>query len=147
MTEYNGVKFTVMGTPVAKGRPKFARRGNFVATYTPTKTVNFESIVKLSFMQSVGTDFTPYDEALCIRVNAFFTRPKGHFGSGKNAGELKKSAPKHMLTKPDADNVLKACIDALNGVAFTDDKLIVHVHASKAYSERPRCDVEICTVD
>ena len=40
-------KFEVMGTPVAKGRPKFARRGNFVSTYTPEKTVNYENLVQL----------------------------------------------------------------------------------------------------
>jgi len=146
MSEYNGVKFTVMGTPVAKGRPKFARRGNFVKTYTPSKTVNYETLVKLSFIQAVGTEFRPYDQAICVRVNAHFARPKGHFGTGKNEGVLKESAPEHMLVKPDADNVIKAVIDALNGIAFTDDKLIVHIHGSKAYSERPRCEIEIYTL-
>lgn len=29
------VEFIVPGTPVAKGRPKFARRGAHVTTYTP----------------------------------------------------------------------------------------------------------------
>ena len=37
--------FTVEGTPVGKGRPKFARRGNFVTAYTPTKTRTYESLI------------------------------------------------------------------------------------------------------
>ena len=147
MTEYNGIKFTVMGTPVAKGRPKFARRGNFVSTYTPKKTVSYENLVQLSFMQSAGTDFKPFDCPLMVRVMAYFPRPKGHFGSGKNEGVLKKSAPVMMTTKPDVDNVAKACIDALNGIAFTDDKLIVHLQAAKCYSALPCCEIEICEVE
>ena len=146
MSNYEGVKFTVQGIPVAKGRPKFARRGNFVKAYTPQATVSYENLVKLSFLQAVGPEFKPYDQAICVRVNAHFARPKGHFGTGRNEGVLKKSAPEHMMVKPDADNVVKAVIDALNGVAFLDDKQIIHVHGSKAYSERPRCEVEICTI-
>jgi len=143
MTEYNGVKFTVMGTPVAKGRPKFARMGNFVKTYTPKKTVSFENLVKLSFMQEVGTSFIPLDCAIVMHVQAFFQRPKSHYGSGKNAEVLKKSAPENMVNKVDADNIFKACADALNGVAFVDDKQIVVLTASKHYGNRPRCEIEI----
>ena len=147
MSEYKGVKFTVIGAPVAKGRPKFARRGTFTVAYTPKKTVNYENLVKLAFMQRVGTEFIPFDQALCVRVRAYFARPKGHFGTGKNEGALKVSAPKHMMVKPDTDNVIKAVIDALNGMAFLDDKQIVLVHGSKAYSERPRCEIEIDAVN
>ena len=39
------VMFSVEGTPIGKGRPKFARRGNFVSTYTPTKTRDYESLI------------------------------------------------------------------------------------------------------
>ena len=42
------VAFTVPGEPVAKGRAKFARRGNFVTTYTPEKTARYENLVKLA---------------------------------------------------------------------------------------------------
>uniref|UniRef100_UPI0015890B54 RusA family crossover junction endodeoxyribonuclease n=1 Tax=Burkholderia ambifaria TaxID=152480 RepID=UPI0015890B54 len=42
------VEFVVPGTPVAKGRPKFARRGAHVTTYTPEKTERYENLVKLA---------------------------------------------------------------------------------------------------
>ena len=143
MGEYQGIKFTVQGTPVAKGRPRFAKIGNFVRTYTPKVTVSYENLVKLSFMQACGTDFTPYDCALIVRIEAFFARTKGHFGTGRNEGVLKKSAPEHMTKKPDIDNCAKSIIDALNGAAFTDDKLIATLSVSKSYSSRPRCEVEV----
>ena len=39
------------------------------------------------------------------------------------------------LKKPDADNILKVVADALNGIAYQDDKQIVLAEARKAYSE------------
>jgi hypothetical protein len=31
------IEFQILGTPIAKKRPKFGRRGNFVQVYNPTK--------------------------------------------------------------------------------------------------------------
>ena len=53
------VMFTVEGTPVGKGRPKFARRGNFVSTYTPTKTRDYETLIAEAAKQVYPIDF-PY---------------------------------------------------------------------------------------
>ena len=37
--------------------------------------------------------------------------------------------------KPDVDNILKAVMDALNGVAYADDRLVVRAFVRKAYDE------------
>lgn len=143
MSEYNGIKFTVQGASIAKGRPKFARMGKFVKIYTPKETVSYENLVKLSFMNECGTDFKPFDCPLVVRIHAYFRRPRSHYGSGKNSEMLKKSAPEFMTKKPDVDNTAKSVIDALNDVAFTDDKLIVALTVAKSYSSRPRCEIEV----
>ena len=39
--------YIAAGVPVGKGRPKFARRGNFVTAYTPAKTKTYEEQVAL----------------------------------------------------------------------------------------------------
>lgn len=44
--------------------------------------------------------------------------------------------------KPDIDNIVKT-IDALNGLAFEDDKQIVSVVAEKYYDYEPRLEIEI----
>jgi Holliday junction resolvase RusA-like endonuclease len=38
--------------------------------------------------------------------------------------------------KPDADNVLKAILDACNGVVYLDDKQVVKLSMMKRYGER-----------
>ena len=41
------MRFTVLGEPKGKGRPRFARIGNGVRAYTPKETENYEAYVKL----------------------------------------------------------------------------------------------------
>ena len=45
--------------------------------------------------------------------------------------------------KPDADNIAKAILDALNGLAFYDDAQVVYLQVSKRYSNEPRAVVFI----
>lgn len=47
-----------------------------------------------------------------------------------------------LQKKPDIDNVVKAVLDALNGVAYRDDTQVIELHVRKSYSEKPR--VEVC---
>ena len=65
------VTFMVEGNPVGKGRPRFAKRGKFVSTYTPTKTRDYESIIKDAAKQAMGNSApleTPVTVAIYITV-------------------------------------------------------------------------------
>ena len=46
---------------------------------------------------------------------------------------LEKKQP--PLVKPDIDNVVKLVMDALNGVAYDDDKQVVRQYAEKRYTD------------
>lgn len=45
--------------------------------------------------------------------------------------------------KPDADNIIKAILDALNTYAYKDDAEVVSVTAEKRYSTTPRVEVTL----
>ncbi|MNQ94958.1 Endodeoxyribonuclease RusA [compost metagenome] len=45
--------------------------------------------------------------------------------------------------KPDADNVLKAVKDAMNGIVYIDDCQVVDFHGRKRFSDTPRVEVII----
>jgi Holliday junction resolvase RusA-like endonuclease len=45
--------------------------------------------------------------------------------------------------KPDLDNVVKAVLDALNGVVYLDDAQVVNLVATKRYATEPRVEVYI----
>lgn len=64
-------------------------------------------------------------------------RPKGHYGSGKNADRLKDSAPPWHIIKPDVLKLARTVEDALTGVIWGDDAQIVIEHLRKAYSAEP----------
>lgn len=66
-----------------------------------------------------------------------FPRPKSHYGTGKNSSQLKGSAPVEHAQRPDIDNLVKAAMDAMNGVLYDDDKQVVSLSASKVWALQP----------
>lgn len=80
-------------------------------------------------------EFTPYAGAVRVEVIFRFPRPKGHYGTGRNGGTLKPSAPEHHITKPDADKLLRAILDGLTVAGiYHDDSQVVEVETSKRYA-------------
>jgi Holliday junction resolvase RusA-like endonuclease len=72
---------------------------------------------------------------LACRAIFYLSRPASHFGTGRNAGQLKASAPRFPTGKPDVDNLLKI-IDALTGLAYHDDAQVVQVmDLAKRYAD------------
>lgn len=69
---------------------------------------------------------------VCVRFS--FPRPKGHYGSGKNSGTLKASAPTYYTGK-DLDKLCRALGDGLTASVVRDDKLIVEWRAAKVYAD------------
>lgn len=59
-----------------------------------------------------------------LTARFYFARPKSHFGSGKNAGVLKASAPRIHAQSPDLAKLLRSLEDAITGVLWKDDKLV-----------------------
>lgn len=135
------INFTVLGIPVGKGRPKFSTVNGHAAAYTPAKTANYETLVKLSYQQQCG-DCKPYekDVPLVATIHAYFPIPKS---VSKRKREIMQGGLVPHTKKPDADNLAKAVLDALNGIAFYDDSQVASLRVAKYYSEEPHVDVEI----
>ncbi len=132
------VKFTVLGEPKGKGRPRFSTQTG--RAFTPKQTVNYETLIHTEYMvQCKGFRF-PDDAMLDMRILAYYSVPK----SGSKTEKAKKLANTIRPTKkPDMDNVVKMVADALNQVAYKDDTQIVDCQVRKFYSEQPRIEVII----
>lgn len=123
------VVFQVDGPPIGKGRPKFARRGNFVSAYTPTKTRDYEDQIREAAKKAMGTSEpleTPVAAFIYITVPIPTSYPKKRFKACLEGSE-------RPCKKPDCDNILKAYFDAMNEVVYKDDSQIVEIHAKKVY--------------
>lgn len=130
--------FTVPGKPQGKARAKVVLRGNRVHAFTPDKTVLYENYIKLCFKSTQQQFFS--NKPLKLSVKAVYPIPKG-FGLKKTKQALDGII--RPCVKPDMDNVIKVVADALNNVAYTDDKNIVEMCFSKFYGEEPRLEIRI----
>jgi Holliday junction resolvase RusA-like endonuclease len=128
------IKLVIPGPPCAKQRPRLGKFG----TYTPDKTVNYETLVRqLYIIEHHGKQL---EGALQMTVKAYFEIPKST--SARKSADMQNRVIR-PTKKPDWDNVGKIISDALNGLAYHDDSQIVSATVDKWYSTEPRVEVEI----
>ena len=123
------VTFMVEGTPVPKGRPRFARRGKFVSTYSPKTTVDYESKVSESAKLAMGAS-EPLETPVGAYIYITLPVPASY---SKKRTQACLSGQERPTKKSDIDNYCKAIFDGMNGIVFLDDSLIVSLHATKVY--------------
>lgn len=133
------IVFNVPGTPVGKGRPKFARRGNFVTAYTPEKTANYENLVKVKAMDAMR-GCKPLEGALSAQIFLTVT-PPASWSKKKQAQALNGEI--YPTTKPDLDNVIKGIFDAMNEIVYLDDKQVISLTCMKRYGDTAFAQVQI----
>lgn len=124
------IVFRVPGVPQGKGRPRVTRNG----TFTPKKTRDYEKKVRECYIAEGGQMFP--DAPLYAYITAVFPIPSS---LSKKRRALFNG--RSHCKKPDADNVAKAILDALNGVAYRDDSAVSHISISKIYGEDPHVSV------
>ena len=130
------MKLTIPGKPIAKGRPKIDSRGPFARAVTPQRTETYESKVAVLARQVFET---PIDGPVVVDILAYWPMK----------GTKRKTVPRPAVrkcTNPDADNVAKAILDGLNGIAFLDDAQVARLTVEKwhaAQGDPPRVEVEV----
>lgn len=125
--------FEIPGRPCAKGRPRISGRH----VYTPAKTVAYESLVALAYIQAGGQLILgPID----LHITAFFPIPAS---VPKAKREQMADGYMRHTVRPDADNVAKAVMDGLTGVAWADDRQVWRLAIEKRYGGEPKVVVRI----
>lgn len=120
------INLTIPGEPRGKGRPRFMRSGH---TYTDEKTKAYESAVKAAWYKAGRKKISG---AVYVHISAYFSVPK----SGSKALRADKLNGLALPTKkPDVDNIAKIILDALNGLAFDDDKDVIYLSVVKEYTD------------
>jgi Holliday junction resolvase RusA-like endonuclease len=85
----------------------------------------------------------PWTFALAVEFTFYRPRPKGHYGSGRNAGVVKTSAPAWPGTRPDVLKLARAVEDSLTGIVWRDDAQIVDERLCKVWGEPERVVITI----
>ena len=130
------ITFSVPGDPVPQPRPRYSARGGFARAYVPSKhpVHAYREAIALA-AKLAGVTIT--GEPVSVIIDAVFARPKSH----RNKAGVKASAP--SLPRPDCDNVAKAALDALTGVAWEDDTQVSRLVVEKSYGDEGRTTVRI----
>lgn len=135
-------KFEVEIVPKGKARPRFVRMGKMVRTYTPKTTSDYEKQIAEEFLMQGGTVFDyPYLE---VSIIAYFGIPKS---TRKAERLLYETGYVPYPHKPDTDNLGKSVLDALNGVAYEDDKQVVSLRVRKYYGRIPKVIIKIKEIE
>lgn len=130
-------KFTIYGEPRGKERPRFTKSGH---TYTSKKTRDYEELVRESYKKQVSCGKALDGVPVRIRITAVFGVPQS---DSKAKREAKLAGNLSPTKKPDCDNIAKIICDALNGLAYADDKQVVECYVLKEYGVDPHVSVEI----
>lgn len=129
------VSFVIPIKPSGKERPRLARG----IVYTPQKTKAYENFIKGCYIEQCG-DVTFGDRSISMHIKAYvpvLTKFRKAEKIDALEGKIKPTA------KPDADNLIKALLDALNELAYDDDRYIYKISVERIYSDRPRTEVMI----
>ena len=131
------ITFTILGDPKAQKRHRTYTKGKGGLPLPFARQVDPSATDKADFLAQCRQHApeAPLTGPLSLEVGFLFARPKSHYRTGKHAGELKENRPIWHTSRPDADNLVKMCKDAMNGVFYRDDCQVVTVTASKIYSD------------
>lgn len=101
----------------------------------PQHTVAHRNLA-IGLIRQVWGSRDPYFGPVALDAVFFMPRPMSHFGTGRNAGQIKSSASPHPITlgRNDIDKMVRLVCDALAiaGV-IKDDSQIVRILAVKAW--------------
>ena len=134
------VQFSIAGNPQGKARPRFSR-GH---AYTPDATKQYETLTAFMYRRAANGFSFEKETPISVTILVFFAAPKN---TSKKKKEVMLNGGAFPVRKPDADNIAKIILDALNGTAYHDDAQIVQLSVRKQYAEKNSVEVileDIC---
>ena len=121
-------EFEVFCKVRGQGRPRFSFKTG--RAYENKADKDYKRAISERFVNSGGFHFG--NSPLSVTIDVYRPLPKSR---------PKSIDSEHDTFAPDCDNIGKACLDALNKLAWNDDKQIVELHVYKHIRrrERPEC--------
>ncbi len=133
--------FFIPGPPRGKGRPRATVSHGRPTMYTDGKTAAYENLVRIACHQAMRqTAQDAFVGAVTVSVACKYPINKS---VSKRKLEAFTDGTERPTKKPDLDNVLKAVLDGINGVAFADDAQVVSIVSDKYYGLEPGVQVTI----
>lgn len=125
------IKVTIYGEPIPQARPRFTRNGH---TYEPERSRNYKQLARLWLTQRLKkeTAWKPLETALCVDITFWLSIPISW--SKKRRMDAINGVTRPTARNGDIDNLIKAVLDAGNGLLWADDTFITDIVAHKRYT-------------
>lgn len=126
----------VIGTPIQQGSKVANRFGHGVRDTNAKKLKPWRAEVSGTVLEAMrAAGWATLDGPVEVTISFFHPRPVGHYGTGRNAGVLKPSAPHWKSTAPDIDKLTRAILDALtDAAAIRDDARVARLVVEDQWS-------------
>jgi len=125
--------------PMAKQSFRTTRTGQ---KYLDASVIKYRKAIRnMAILQMRKQKAEKIEGAVNMNIVYSFRRPKSLNKKERNEIDSGKSIPK--TTKPDIDNLTKAILDALNGIAWKDDAQVAQINIQKIWSTKDQIEIEI----
>lgn len=135
------IAFYVSGIPKAQPRARaFVMGKGRIRMYTPDSADEWKRDIAGAAKAHACVPDKPLTGALALALLFEMPRPKGHY----TKKGLRADAPTYHASRPDADNLAKAVMDALTDLGmWVDDAQVTNLIIHKHYGELPGCRITI----
>lgn len=133
----------------SKSAFKNPNTGKIIVTHANPKTKGWMDSVAWHAMKHVGA-MCLLTDAVCLKLTFLRLRPGGDYGTGRNEGIIKASAPLHNTKIPDLTKLTRAVEDALTGIIWKDDSQVIAQRTNKRYcrgDEKPGVWILVETIE
>ena len=133
------LELTVYGRPAPQGSKRHVGGGRmiesskFVAPWRDDVKAAAEHAIAARVRP--GHDWAPLDGPLAAYMVFSLPRPAAHYGTGRNAGTLRPTAPTRPAGTPDLSKLARSTEDALTaaGLWRDDARLVEYTRLAKVY--------------
>jgi Holliday junction resolvase RusA-like endonuclease len=136
------IEFTIPIIPKPQKRDRIASFGGHGRSYKDKKQSEYES--KVSALIAQYRPEKPIDGDIVLEVRCYLQIPKS------KTKRFKQDALNGFIRptgKPDVSNLAKNVEDIMNGIFYRDDAQIVDLTVEKWYSDNPRWEIALTTMD
>lgn len=130
-------EFEVIGEVIGKERPRVNMYTGSV--YTPGKTKDYEFLIQQYFKMKYP-NYQTLNGRIAIEIIAYLKIPKSTSKIKRQEMLDNKISP---TKKPDADNIAKVILDAMNKFVFKDDNQVAKISVEKRYGEEEKVWVSV----
>ena len=127
--------FFVAGLPATKGSTKSFRSPTTRRIVTKNDNPRTKGWQARIAWAARDAGFRPAEGPMRVDLVFALQRPVAHRGTGRNASRLRAGAPRHHVSKPDLDKLIRAVLDGLTRVAWVDDNQVVEISSRKTYAD------------